>query len=412
MAHESTNGKQYQYEARDDRGELVSGAIAAGSRESAGDLLSKQGLFVVRLTEGRRSASAGGKLPLSAGRATKAQIAWEMWQLASLVEAGIGLSECLDCLARQASQPRVQLLLEDIAKQVREGKPFSDAMESHSESFPESLIATIRASELSGSLSVALRQSSEYLNKDIKIARKFKTALAYPIFMLTMCMAVSVFLITFVLPKFAAVFATRGATLPLPTRALLAISEMILGSWPICLGVVAAIVGGVFIFLKLESGRRIVHRTLITAPLLAPVTNALYQSRSFRTLSMLINAQAPLIDSIQIVKRIVPNDNYRELWSEIEEQAQVGERFAVPLFESEFIDESIAQMIDNGDQAGQLGASFARVADFMEERYERSIALMTQYIEPIMILLMGGIIAFVALSMMLPLFGAARVMAG
>lgn len=411
MANATTTGKQFQYEARDDRGELVSGAIAASSRETAGDLLSKQGLFVVRLTEGRRSAATSNRPP-SAGRATKPQIAWEMWQLSSLVEAGIGLSECLDCLARQASHPRVQLLLEDIAKQVREGKPFSDAMETHCESFPESLIATIRASELSGSLSVALRQSSEYLNKDMKIARKFKTALAYPLFMLTMCLAVSVFLITFVLPKFAAVFATRGAALPLPTRALLAMSDMLLGAWPVCLGVVVAIAGGAFLFLKLESGRRFVHRMLITAPGLAPVTNALYQSRSFRTLSMLINAQAPLIESIQIVKRIVPNDNYRELWSEIEEQAQVGERFAVPLFESEFIDESIAQMIDNGDQAGQLGASFGRVADFMEERYERSIALMTQYIEPIMILLMGGIIAFVALSMMLPLFGAARVMAG
>jgi len=410
MQHIGTS-KQFQYEARNDAGGLEQGVIAASSADQAGDLLRKQGLFVVRLNASK-GAGRASRLTASAGRATKAQIAWEMWQLASLVEAGIGLSEALDCLARQASSPRLQILLEDIAKQVREGRPLSDALQTHRESFPDSLIAMIRASELSGALTTALRQCSDYLNKDMKIERKLKSALAYPLFMGVMCAVVATFLITWVLPKFAAVFAARGAALPLPTRALLGLSDLILGHWPVWAGALAVVTAGTVVFLKIESGRRLVHRYLITAPLIAPVMNALYQSRSFRTLAMLINAQAPLIESIQIVGAIVPNENYRELWSEIEEQARVGERFAVPLFESEFIDESVAQMIDNGDKAGTLGAAFGSVAGFMEERYERSIAMATQFIEPVMILCMGGIIAFVALAMMLPLFGAARVMAG
>lgn len=404
---EANTATEFRYEARDDNGALVSGWIAAESREKAGELLSGRGIFVVRLAEIRHKRRNSGR-----PHATRGEIAWQMWQLSAMVDSGMGLSESLECLARQATKPSLRLLLEQVSKDVREGQPLSEAMSRHPDVFPASLIAMIGSSELSGSLSIVLKQSSAYLVKDLQTLQRMYTALAYPIVMLMLCMGVMVFLLAFVLPRFASVFASKGEILPAPTRLLMGVSQSLIDSWPIWLGAVLAIGIVAALWLRSEFGRRCLDHLAITLPGVAPLFNTLHQCRAFRTLSMLLDAQVPLIDSIRVVHDIVPNSFYRELWDELQEQIQVGERFAPPLFASKFIDESVAQMVDNGDRAGRLSNSFRHLADFMDERYNRSIAAAMRFIEPAMVLLMGVLVGFVAIAMLLPLFRAAQVVSG
>lgn len=407
MPHELRHTRIFQYDARDESGALVSGTIAAKDRGDAGRRLGAQGIFVVRLSQSAERLNARAK-----PRASHAQIACQIWQLATLIEGGLSLNESLDCLARQATKPALRALLTDVSNHVQEGGVLSEAMQRHPKAFPSSLIALVRASETSGTLAETLRQSADYLDKDLQTVRKIRAAMLYPVFTLAICLGVTIFLLVYVLPQFAMIFADRGAILPLPTRMLLWISGALINYWAYWTGGALLATGAVVAWARSANGRRQLDRLVVTLPVMSTVFNALHQSRAFRGVAMMIESQVPLIDALQIIHDVVPNTAYRELWSDMEEQARIGERFAAPLFASSFIEESVAQMIDKGDKAGKVGLAFKRVADFMESKYERTIGAMSQALEPTMILLMGGIVGFIALSMMLPLFQAASVVSG
>lgn len=395
----------YQYEARGDDGQLVRGSIDADDRDRAALLLSQRGLFVIRLSDQPRPLASATARP----KAKLHEVAWQMWQLSVMIESGISLRNALSCLSRQSSQPRLRALFEDVSRSVEDGRPLSEAMLRHPGSFPASLIAMVRASELTGKLSEVLLRASTFLMKDVQVMKKMRSTVVYPVFMLAICLAVTTFLVLFVLPRFASIFAAHGAELPLPTRVLLALSRSLVEDAHLWLGGGVAIVTSAVVWGRSAAGRRQLDYLAVSLPGVSPVMNMFYQTRSFRTLSILLETRASLVDSVRIVRSGVANSYYRELWQAVEEQVLVGEQLAAPLFASAFIEESVAQMVDNGDRTGQLGKAFGRLADFMEERYEHTIKAAMQLLEPVMILAMGFIIGFVALAMMLPLFRAAGV---
>jgi type IV pilus assembly protein PilC len=396
---------RFKFQARDHNGALVAGAVDAGDREEAGRLLGQKDLFVVRVqatrTLDQRAARPG---------ANRAEIAWNLWQVATMVEAGMGLSESLECLARQATKPRVRALMADISRSVQDGRPLSAAMDTHRKSFPASVIAMTRASELSGTLGRTLRQCSAYLMKDAQVIARVRAAIAYPVFMLCMCAAVLVLLLTFVLPRFAEVFAKHGKALPLPTRAMMGLSDALIHGWHFGLAGLVVIVASIVLWARTKAGRRRLDLLAITLPGARPVVNALHQSRAFRTLAMLLESHVSLIDALDVIRDIVPNVWYADLWIEMKEQVQVGERLAPALLASPFVEESVAQMVAVGDKTGKLDSAFGHLAEYMEERFARSIAAATQVLEPVMILIMGGLVGFIAISLLLPLFQAARVL--
>lgn len=397
----------YEYKAKTRDGGTTSGHVEARSRRQAGVLLKRRDLFVVSLRSSTESASAHPAVP----HATPAELAWNMWQLSMMVDTGLDLSEALACLARQAARPPLRALFEDIERRVREGASLSAAMETHPALFPKSLTALVRASELSGAFKDVLRRAALHLMSDLKTLRKLKGALIYPALMLGLCAAVTVFLLTFVLPRFAGVFASHNATLPLPTRMLLSLSEGLMSHWPLWLVGSAAIVGFTIAWAKSPAGRRKLDGMRITVPIAAPLFNAVYMSRSFSAMALMVKSHVPLIDAIRVVQDIAPNSYYSELWKAMEEQVRVGERLATPMYEAEFIPEAIAQVVDNGDRNGKLDLVFSHLAEFLEDDFKRVLRATTQLVEPCLIILLGGIIAFVAISLMLPLVEASRAVA-
>lgn len=398
----------YAYEARDTRGELVAGIIAAKSLEHAGQLLSSRNLFVVRMaTEAAQPVRTAVH-----GRANRADVAWQISQLSVMLQAGIPLSEALDCLVRQAAHPRLRALLESVARNVREGRSLSDAMVMHPDTFPSTLIAMVRAGEMTGTMTQVLQRSSDYLIYEMQTRRKIRAAMLYPLFMLALCLVVSIVLLLTILPRFADIFANRGALLPLPTRILMGLSEHLIAYWYIWLGHAFVMIVALYGLLRSALGQRLKDHLLISLPILSGVFNALYQGRMFRTMAELVNSGVPVIDSVEIVQDVVSNNQYRELWKRVRHQIQMGERICGPLLESELIPESYAQMIDSGDSAGRLGFVFSRLADFVEQDYDQKTRTAMQFIQPCMILIMGILIGAVVLSLMLPLFQASKVIAG
>jgi type IV pilus assembly protein PilC len=402
----------FSYEARTEAGELLSGMITAASTTEAGRKLSQQGHYVVKLgaTElsDQRTVNRDDTSRLKARRPS---VMWFMNQLAIMVETGITIGTALDILARQATEPAMQEILKEVSAAIREGRPLSDALEEYPRSFPPVSVAMIRASEASGTLSLILNRVADYMLKDQEAMGRLRGALMYPAFMFVLCIAVTVFLLTVILPRFAVIYASKGAALPAPTRILLSISNNFATYGVVILAGLVACGFAVYWYFRTPGGRVIRDRIQLKVPLLGNLFSQLFQGRTFRALGTLIEAGVPIAHTLRLAQEMSSNTFYRRLWARVEEGVTNGERIPALLNETRLLPESVVHMIDCGDRSGRLGFVFNRLADFIEQEYDRALKVLSQFVEPFMILLMGGIIGFVAISMLLPMFKVASVVA-
>jgi type IV pilus assembly protein PilC len=397
---------EFKFQGRTDEGRPVVGLVTASTLARAGRLLNNKHLFVAGITPVEDKTSTADVAP----HARPAEVAWQLWQLSIMIDTGIGLADAVACLARQSSRPPARALLKQVAAHICDGCSLSEAMARFPDSFPSSLVALIRASELSGTLGEILKRASHYLASDIEVCRKIRGAALYPVLMLALCAGVATFLLTFVMPKFAGIFSAHDAVLPLPTRVLMSASEGLVAHWPVWFGGAVTLALIVCVWVSSAGGRRQIDFLLINLPVVSGIVNPLIQSRCFRTMAVLLDAHVSLEASVAVVRDITPNTHYRDLWNEVEEQIHVGECFALPFLTRRFVPESLGQVIANGDQTGNLAKSFTRLAEFTEAEYNRAITSTTKLVEPIMIFVIGSVIAFVAVSLLLPLFQAGHVL--
>ncbi|MFI4862189.1 MAG: type II secretion system F family protein [Phycisphaerales bacterium JB063] len=402
---------QFSYEARDAEGELISGLIDATSVEQAGKKLAERSLFVIRLAEDQIAPKRASRKGGSPG-ASREQVAWVITQLSIMLKTGIVLSDALECLTRQISEPKLRRVLESMTRSVMEGQPLSRAMAEQPRTFPPSLVSLIRASEVSGTMSTVMHRTADYLIAERRAVRKARGALLYPAFMLLLCLSVSVFMLAVILPKFATIFASRQATLPLPTRILMAMSDGLIEHWLAwVLGVVIAAVAGWSIW-RSAWGIRMCDGLVLQSPVLGKLFRSLYLSRSFRTLDVLVNAGVPLSETTTILREAIPNSHFKKLWQDVGDRILHGESIATPILESPLVPEQVGQMVACGDRSGKLGMVSKHLADHLEDEFREAVKTATQFIEPCMILVMGLLIGFIAASIMLPLFKTSALVAG
>lgn len=402
----------FSYEARNAMGDLVAGIINADSVQEASDRLCRQELYVVKLgaadrnTESKLHVNKAG----SKARVKSQDVMWFISQLSIMVETGIPLSDGLDCLSRQTSSPAMKPVLTGLSKAVSEGRSLSDAMNEYPRVFAPTTVALVRASEMSGTLSSVLKRIAEYLLKDHLITKRMKGALIYPSFMFGMCVVITVFLLVFILPKFASIFASRGAALPAPTRFLMGTSDLLIYNWIwIVMGLVSAGIG-IHLWHRTMAGRIQIDRFKLTLPVISTVFNKLYQSRTFRTLGTLLQSGVPLTDALEITADVSGNVFYADLWQRVNQSVKNGENIAGPLQNSALIPESVGYMIESGDRSGQLALVFGRLAAFVEEEYDQAIKTLMQMVEPVIVMFMCTLIGFIAISVLLPLFQTSKVM--
>jgi type II secretory pathway component PulF len=405
----------FAYEARTEDGNLVSGVITAADLEEAGRKLSDSNHFIVKLglsgTAAEQPRTREATANSSSLKAKRRSVMWFINQLAIMVETGIPIGEALECLQRQASEPVMRDILTSVSTSVHEGRPLSDALENFPRSFPPVLTSTVRASEASGTLSTVLSRTADYMIKDEQTVRRLRGSLMYPLFMFLMCIAVTLFLMIVILPRFAEIYASKGAALPAPTRLLLDISAFF-SAYGLHLLMAVCLVGVAFHrFLKTKLGGRMKDEFQLRTPLLGDVFNKFFQGRSFRTMGMLIESGVPLSEVLELAQNMSPNTCYRKMWAAVEEGVTNGEHIAQRMAEHKMIPESVVHMIDCGDRSGRLSIVLVRLAAFIEEEYDSAMKQLCQFVEPLMIVLMGSIIGFVAISLLLPMFNAGTALA-
>lgn len=405
---------RFTYYARDGRGEPTSGTLQAVSIDEAGRMLRGEGKFVIKLMPVSDNATGSERAATgkTRGRVKRQEVIIFAHQMAVMVQTGVPLADALDCSVQQASSPAFKAVLMDVAQSVQGGGEFSAALRKYPKVFPTVMTSLLRASEVSGTMGAMLDRISAYMTKEHATAKNVRGAMMYPLFMILMAVSVTVFLLTFVLPKFATIYETRGAVLPAPTRLLMAISHFMVDYWLYLLvGLVVACVGGT-IFRRTPAGRRTVDYFKLHLPILKTLFTQLYVSRACSTMGTMSAAGVSMLDMVAIVKEVTNNAYYDELWDSVDEQLRQGSQLSDALFASPLFPRSVSQMIFSGEKSGRLGQVLGRVAEFTEEEFDRAVKTATQFIEPLMIGVMGSIIGFVAISLLLPIFSIGHVVAG
>ncbi len=398
---------QYRYQARHNSGQVRSGVLAADNVTTAAAILRSQGHHVLQLIPVRSARGQfAGKLRAlnySSGPTQKDVLDFTT-QLAVMVRAGISLRAALDGIADQVGNPKFRRILMGIKMDVETGKQFSEAIVKYPKLFGPLYVNMVRASEMSGSFGRMLDRIAAYITQQIETRKMVIGACIYPGIIATMAIGVTVFLLTFVLPRFAGVFKGKEHILPWPTKFLMWLSAWMVQNWWIVVGVIIVTVVGFLLFIKTEAGRFWWDKTRLTVPLFKRMFRALYISRSLHTMGELLNAGVPMLDTLAITGDVSGNLLYKKLWRNVYAAVKQGKKLQSQLTRSTLLPRSVVQMIAAGEESGRLGEVLEEVSGYYSKALRDAIKAVTGMIEPIMIILMGGCVGFIAMAIILPIF--------
>lgn len=402
---------EFNYTARNDRGQQTQGVILADSRADAAVSLRQQGLIATAVTLSTQLVDSDTVLTEQAAkRVTRDEVVAFSNQLAVMLETGVPLNDAIKAYTEQSRGGALVRVAGVLSDRIAAGVTFSNAIAEYPRVFPPLMVSLVRASEASGSMGPMLERVATYLGKDQRTMRQIRGALMYPLIMLTMGGAVTTFLVAWVLPKFAKIYEGRDAALPKPTQILLGISDTVSSNISVLLGALFAI-AAVAIMLRITAwGRRLVDGILLGAPVVGGIFRNFHLTRISRTLSTLLDSGVQLKDALQIVRGVSRSPRWDDLLVTMDHTIDAGKPVSDAVMEATLIPASFAQMISAGERTGNIGLAFDKVADVSEEQFEDAVTTGTQLLEPIMIIVMGAVIGSVAIALLLPIFTMSKVM--
>jgi len=402
----------YRYQVRSREGQVQQGVMSADSVATAAAILRNQGLHVIGVTpaRGRISGEAAGQslsnavARLVATRPNQKHVLDFTTQLAVMVRAGINLRSALDGIAEQTTHAGFKRVIEDLKSDVESGKQFSDAIARHPKLFNALYVNMVRASEMSGSFSEMLDRIAGYIAQQLETRKMVVGAAIYPAIIGIMAIGVTIFLLTFVLPKFYAVFEGKEDVLPWATTFLMGLSKFIVGQWPIIIAGLVGMCFAAYFFLRTEVGTFWMDKAKLSIPVIRGMFRALCISRSLQTMGQLINAGVPMLDTLLITGDISGNQLFKGMWRRVHASVKQGKKIAAPLQKDTHLPRAVVQMISAGEESGKLGEVLDEISRYYAKLLRDNIKAVTSLIEPIMILLMGTIVGFIAMAIIMPIF--------
>ena len=397
---------QYKYQIRDRAGSISSGVLAAGSLAEASSLLRGQGqvVDVVPIAAGAKGLLAAlRKVSVDFGPSLKDVLSFTS-QLAVMVKAGINIRQAVEGIADQIENVKFKKIVEQIRADVESGKPFSEALGKHPKVFGPLYVNMVKASEMSGSFGHMLDRIAENLQQSIETRSMVRGAMIYPIIIGTMAIGTTIFLLTFVLPRFSMVFQGKEHILPAPTKFLLGLSAFLRGYWYLIVGALGGAMGGFLYFKKTPFGRRWWDGAKMRIPLIKRMLRALYITRGLQTMGEMINAGVPMLDTLRITADVSGNSLYSDMWMGVFRSVKGGKTISAPLMRGRLLPRNVVQMVAAGEESGNLGEVLKDISAFYAQELRNTIKAVTAMIEPLMIVCMGVVVGFIAMSIILPIF--------
>jgi type IV pilus assembly protein PilC len=287
---------------------------------------------------------------------------------------------------------------------------FSVALGRYPRIFSRLFVAMVRASEASGTMGRMLQRVSRHLEQQRQIVRRVKGAMAYPLAMIGFCILVLTTIMTFVLPRFERIYADKAAVLPAPTRVLLGLTRGLATYWPHLLAGLVGVSLGVWLFCRRPASRPLLDGLRLRLPVLGKMFRKTCLARALRTLATMISAGVSLLESLEITAAVSGNVHYDRLWRTLAARLKEGRSLAEEMSGQPLLPRSLCQMVAAGERAGKLATVLDRVAGFCEEDLDTSIRTVTSFVEPAMVVIMGGIVGCIALALLLPVFSLSRIM--
>jgi len=405
----------FEYTGLSEAGKPVKGLKEADSPKTLRVLLRKDGIYLTEVlgqTEARQQTS-GAKTSLASkeihlgklarGRITTEDIAITTRQLATLLGAGVTLVEGLTALVDQVEKERLKRLLSDVKQRVNEGSSLADALAKHQKVFGSLYVNMIRAGEHSGALDAVLGRLADFTEGQAKLRQKIIGTLLYPAVMVVIGSGILVLLMTIVVPKVTKIFDSMQITLPWTTRVLIFTSNTLQNWWFI---IFPMVIGGIVSFVmwtRSPKGKPVWDRKVLRAPVFGNLIRLLSIARFARTLATLLKSGVPLLTAMDIVKNVLTNTVLVEVVEKARDSIREGESVANPLKRSGQFPPLVYHMIAIGERSGQLEDMLVSVADSYETQVNVRIGALTALLEPLLIVAMGGIIAFVAFSILMPI---------
>jgi type IV pilus assembly protein PilC len=392
----------FAYKAVDAAGMPSKGEVKGSTRQSVTDELKARGLTVMDLKEKKTGLQA--ELTL-VKRVKAAELTVMTRQLATMISSGMTLLRAFYVLEEQIENKLLRDTVGAVREQIEAGISFSEALAQHPKIFNPLYVAMIRAGEAGGVLEQSLDRIADQLEKDDSLRRQVKSAMAYPIVVLTFALLVLLGLIAFIVPVFVGVFKDFGGELPLITKITVNASKVVTGQWYL---IIAAAVGGVVGFRKWRKsswGRPQWDRLRLRIPFKIGVTvQKIALARWSRTFSALYSAGVPIMQAIEVTGQTAGNAMVEDAMDSVIESVKSGGSIAAPLKDAPVFPAMVAQMIAVGEETGNLDTMLTKVADFYEDEVAAAIKALTSILEPVMIVLVGGIVGFIVVAMYMPMF--------
>jgi type IV pilus assembly protein PilC len=393
----------FAFSGRTRAGETVSGERVADNIDGAVAALRREQILVTRITPAKPTAAPAKKGKLGKKVAAK-NVAVFTRQFSVMIDAGLPLVQCLEILGNQEEDKNFAETILQTRSDVESGASLADAMKKHPKVFDPLFSNMIAAGEAGGILDTILKRLATYIEKSVKLKSQVKSAMVYPIAVIVIATLVVGVILWKVIPTFAALFAGLGATLPLPTRFVIWLSNSLVNFMPFILVGLVALSYGVKQYYGTDKGRHVIDRLTLRAPVLGVLMRKIAVARFCRTLATLLSSGVPILDGLEITAKTSGNAIVEDAIMATRKSIERGETISAPLRETNVFPPMVTQMIGVGETTGALDTMLSKIADFYEEEVDTAVAGLLTLLEPIMIAFLGGVVGGIVIAMYLPIF--------
>lgn len=383
-------------------GEVRAGEMEAGDAEAVEARLRQMGIEPTKV----RKKPTEINLSLGSGVGLKDLLVFTR-QFSVMIDAGLPLVQALDIIGTQADNPAFRKVLLTVKGRVEAGSTFADALAEHPKVFDELFVQLVRAGEIGGILDTILQRLGAYIEKNAKLKRRVKGAMTYPIVVLLVSIGVVAALLGFVVPAFEKMFKDMGGTLPGPTQFLVDLSNSLRATWYWWVLVPVALVVAFKLATRQGKGQEVWHAIILKAPLFGPLVRKVAVARFTRTLGTMISSGVPILDGLEIVAKSAGNRIVERAILFVRAKISEGKNIAGPLAETKVFPPMVVQMIGVGEATGAMDQMLGKIADFYDDEVDVAVAALTSMLEPLMMVVLGGIVGFFMIAMYLPIFNMA-----
>ena len=391
----------FEYTARNLKGDLVKDQVDLPSKDDVVAHLRKNRLVVVQIREAPKSISLGGMF--KQGVKTRDVVIFTR-QFATMINSGLPLVQALDILAQQTENKTLAEVTRAVVYDVESGQTLADALRKHPKAFTDLYVNMVAAGEAGGILDTILQRLAEFLEKNDAIVRKVKGAMVYPVVIMSVAVIAVAVLLIFVIPTFQNMFASVNLDLPLPTRIVIGMSNILKGYWWLIGALIGFGVFGINRYYKTAAGRLQIDALLLKMPVLGDLLRKSAVSRFTRTLGTLISSGVSILDGLEITARTAGNMVIHNAVMESRASIAGGETISAPLSKSKVFPPMVISMIAVGEQTGGLDEMLSKIADFYDEEVDAAVSTLLSLMEPIMIVVLGVIVGGMVVAMYLPIF--------